>query len=103
MDFHASPAHDARVLIRAIKVLDAAPLARRNVVVLELDAPNPVAGVSVGMPIELVFRNGARARVELKGVGFASSIPDHAHIIITAPSIEYDLAQMDGIEIEMRS
>ncbi|GAC1362121.1 MAG: hypothetical protein NVSMB47_14260 [Polyangiales bacterium] len=103
MDFPAAPAHDARVPIRAIKVLDAAPLARRNVVVLELDTPNPVTGIFVGMPIELVFRDESRVRVELKGLGFASSTPDHAHVIVTAPSIEHDLTQTDRIEVETRA
>jgi hypothetical protein len=79
---------------RSLKVLDAAVLQRRSVVVLELDAPNPLVGIAPGMPIELVFTDGSRQQVELKSIGFASSTPDHAHVIVShqiqdgAPAIE---------------
>jgi hypothetical protein len=86
-----------------IKVLDAAPLARRNVVVLELDTPNPITGIAIGMPIDLVFRGGERERIVLKGLGFASSTPDHAHIIVSAPSPESDLTNVDRIEVDARA
>ena len=89
--------------IRVIKVLDAAALARRNVVVLELDTPNPMTGIAIGMPIVLVLRDGSKTRLELKGLGFASSTPDHAHIIVSSPPIETDLTNVDRIEVEPRS
>jgi len=84
-------------------VLDAAALARRNVVVLELDTPNPMTGVAIGMPITLVFRDGARVKLELKGLGFASSTPDHAHIIVSAPPPETPVDEVDRIEVETRA
>lgn len=71
--------------LRSLKVLDTATLQRRSVVVLELDAPSPLPGVAPGMPIDLIYADGARERVELKSVGFASSTPDHAHVIISLP------------------
>lgn len=103
MDFPALRGHDARVPIRSIKVLDAAALARRNVVVLELDTPNPIIGIAIGMPITLVFRDGRRARVDLKQLGFASSTPDHAHVIVAAPDADHDLATLDRVELETRA
>ncbi len=87
--------------IRAIKVLDVASLARRRVLVLELDAPNPVIGLREGMPVDLIFRDGRRERLQLKGLGFASSPPDHAHIIVTAPYEDCDFADVEQIELEM--
>lgn len=89
--------------VRTIKVLDAAALARRNVIVLELDTPNPITGIAIGMPVQLVFRNGGRLKTELKGLGFASSTPDHAHIIVGALGPESDLEQLDRIEVETRA
>ena len=87
--------------LKAIKILDTAPLARKGVVVLELDAPSPLLGVAIGMAVDLVFRDGARERVELKGLGFASSTPDHAHIIVSAPK-RVDLELVERIEVETR-
>ena len=87
------------MLARVIKVLDAAPLTRRGLVVLELDAPSPLADVTVGMFIELVYRSGARERVQLKGVGFASSTPEHAHIIVSSPAHDDGVATLDRIEV----
>ena len=95
--------HDAAVPIRTIKVLDAASLVRRNVLVLELDTPNPITGIAIGMPIDLVFRNGNKERLLLKGLGFASSTPDHAHIIVSAPVGDQDLAEVERIEVETRA
>jgi len=86
---------------RAINVLDTAPLSRKGVVVLELDAPSPLLGVAIGMSLELVFKDGLREKVELKGLGFASSTPDHAHIIVTMPK-RTDLMAVDRIEVELR-
>jgi hypothetical protein len=90
------------VSLRTIKVLDAASLVRRNVLVLELDVPNPIMGVTIGMPIDIVFRDGHHERVTLKGLGFASSTPDHAHVIVSAPTSDSDLADVDRIEVETR-
>ena len=91
--------HD--VAPRAINVLDTAPLSRKGVVVLELDAPSPLLGVAIGMSLDLVFKDGIRERVELKGLGFASSTPDHAHIIVTMPK-RADLVAVERIEVELR-
>jgi len=91
------------VAVRTIKVLDAAALARRNVVVLELDTPNPITGIAIGMRVALVFKDGTRVSTELKGLGFASSTPDHAHIIVGAMGAESDLEQVDRIEVETRA
>lgn len=87
---------------RVIKVLDVAPLARRNVLVLELDAPNPILGIAMGMSVDLVFKDGKKERLLLKGLGFASSTPDHAHIIVSSPSAEANLDDVDRIEVETR-
>jgi hypothetical protein len=87
------------VTLRTYRVLDAAPLQRRSVIVLELDAPSPLVGVAPGMPIELLFADGTRERVELKSVGFASSTPDHAHVIINVPSRE-NAPAIESIELE---
>lgn len=89
--------------LRTISVLDAAPLARRGVLVLELDTPNPITGIAIGMPVDLVFRDASRQRLTLKGLGFASSTPDHAHIIVSAPETDCDLTQVDRIEVETRA
>ena len=91
------------VAIRVIKVLDAASLARRNVVVLELDTPNPITGIAIGMTVTLVTRDGSKTKLELKGLGFASSTPDHAHIIVSSPPQEMDLSSVDRIEVETRA
>lgn len=85
--------------LRNLKVLDAATLQRRSVIVLELDAPSPLVGVADGMPMELIFEDGARATVELKSVGFASSTPDHAHVIVSLPAREGTSA-ITAIEFE---
>jgi len=90
------------VAIRVIKVLDAASLQRRNVIVLELDTPNPMTGIAIGMIVTLVMRDGSKTRLELKGLGFASSTPDHAHIIVSSPPAETDLTNVDRIEVESR-
>ena len=87
---------------RVIKVLDVAPLARRNVLVLELDTPNPILGVAMGMAVDLVFKDGRKERLTLKGLGFASSTPDHAHVIVSSPSAEANLDDVDRIEVETR-
>ena len=87
--------------LRAIRILDTAPLSRKGVLVLELDAPSPLLGVAIGMPIDLVFKDASRERLELKGLGFASSTPDHAHIIVTMPK-RTDLSGADRIEVETR-
>ena len=89
--------------LRAISVLDAAPLARRGVLVLELDTPNPITGIAIGMSIDLVLRDTKRTTLILKGLGFASSTPDHAHIIVSAPESDFDLTQVDRIEVETRA
>jgi hypothetical protein len=85
--------------MRTIRVLDSAPLARRGVVVLELDAPSPLEGIAVGMRAQLVFGDGARERVEVKGLGFASSTPEHAHLIVTAPQ-RRDYEALERLELE---
>ena len=110
MAFARRPSHHAAVSPRSINVLDAAPLARRNVIVLELDTPNPLTGVAIGMVVTLVFKDGRHLKADLKGLGFASSTPEHAHIIVSAPigldvgriDIDSDLA-IDRIEVEPRA
>jgi hypothetical protein len=86
---------------RVIRILDTAPLSRKGVVVLELDAPSPLLGVAIGMSIDLVFKDGGHEKVELKGLGFASSTPDHAHIIVSMPQ-RADLGTVELIEVELR-
>ncbi|GAC1351708.1 MAG: hypothetical protein NVSMB1_07350 [Polyangiales bacterium] len=85
--------------VRAIRVLDCASLVRRAVVVLELDTPSPLIGAAIGMRIVLVFRDGTRESVDLKGLGFASSTPDHAHVIIAAPK-RVELSSLESIELD---
>ncbi len=88
--------------MRTIRVLDTAPLVRRGVVVLELDTPSPLVGVAIGMSADIVWKDGGREKVSVKGLGFASSTPDHAHIIVTAPS-RHDFESLERIEIEPRA
>jgi hypothetical protein len=88
--------------MRTIRVLDTAPLVRRGVVVLELDTPSPLVGVAIGMNADIVWKDGGRERVSVKGLGFASSTPDHAHIIVTAPK-RHDFEAVEKIEIEPRA
>ncbi len=85
--------------LRNLKVLDAATLQRRSVIVLELDAPSPLLGVADGMSMDLIFQDGGRATVALKSVGFASSTPDHAHVIVSLPARE-DTNTIAAIEFE---
>ncbi len=84
---------------RTFRVLDTAPLVRRGVIVLELDHPSPVVGIAIGMTIEIVWKDGGREKVELKGLGFASSTPDHAHIIVGAPA-RADFEGVERIEVD---
>lgn len=88
--------------MRTIRVLDTAPLVRRGVVVLELDTPSPLVGVAIGMNADIVWKDGGREKVSVKGLGFASSTPEHAHIIVTAPS-RHDFEAVERIEIEPRA
>lgn len=88
--------------MRTIRVLDTAPLVRRGVVVLELDTPSPLVGVAIGMNASIVWKDGGREAVAIKGLGFASSTPEHAHIIVTAPN-RHDFDGVDKIEIEPRA
>ncbi|MBL8716627.1 MAG: hypothetical protein JNL79_11560 [Myxococcales bacterium] len=85
--------------LRTFRVLDTAPLVRRGVIVLELDHPSPVVGIAIGMTIEIVWKDGGREKVELKGLGFASSTPDHAHIIVSAPK-RADFESVERIEVD---
>jgi len=87
------------VALRTFRVLDTAPLVRRGVIVLELDHPSPVVGIAIGMAIEIVWKDGGREKVELKGLGFASSTPDHAHIIVGAPK-RADFESVERIEVD---
>lgn len=88
--------------MRAIRVLDSAPLVRRGVIVLELDTPSPILGVAIGMSASIVWKDGSRETVTVKGLGFASSTPDHAHLIVSAPKGE-NFAEVERLEIEPRS
>lgn len=88
--------------MRTIRVLDTAPLVRRGVVVLELDTPSPLLGVAIGMSADIVWSDGGREKVSVKGLGFASSTPEHAHIIVTAPT-RHEFNSVDRIEIETRT
>ena len=84
--------------MRAIRVLDSAPLVRRGVVVLELDTPSPVSGIVMGTNVDLVWKDGARETVVVKSLGFASSTPEHAHIIVVAPK-KADFEDLERIEL----
>ena len=88
--------------MRAIRVLDTAPLVRRGVIVLELDTPSPLLGVAIGMSGDIVWKDGAREKVTVKGLGFASSTPDHAHIIVSAPK-GARFTEIERLELEPRS
>ncbi len=89
--------------MRAIRVLDSAPLVRRGVIVLELDTPSPILGVAIGMNAEIVWKDGHRETVTVKGLGFASSTPDHAHLIVSAPKCDKNFAEVESLEIDPRS
>lgn len=78
-------------------ILDCAPLRRGQLAVLELDAPSPLLGFSVGVELTLEFDDGTREQVELKSLGFASSTPDHAHIVVTMP--RGDVARAVRVEL----
>jgi hypothetical protein len=84
---------------RTFTILDSAPLRRGQLAVLELDAPNPLPGLLVGSRVEVVFRDGSRERVELKSLGFASSTPDHAHVVVSMPL--GDVSQATHLEAEI--
>lgn len=73
---------------REFAILDTAPLRRGQLAVLELDAPNPLSGLITGARVNLVFQDGSRETVELKSLGFASSTPDHAHVVVTMPAAD---------------
>jgi hypothetical protein len=88
--------------MRAIPVLDCAPLVRRGVIVLELDTPSPLLGVAIGMSAALVWKDGSREAVTVKGLGFASSTPEHAHIIVSAPD-RHNFDDIERLEIEPRA
>ena len=88
--------------MRAIRVLDSAPLVRRGVIVLELDTPSPLLGVAIGMTAHVVWKDGSREAVTVKGLGFASSTPDHAHIIVSAPKRD-NFDDVERLEIAPRS
>lgn len=82
---------------REFAILDTAPLRRGQLAVLELDAPNPLLGLSAGASVQLVFQDGSRETVELKSLGFASSTPDHAHVVVTMP--EGDVTKAIRLEV----
>jgi 4-hydroxy-tetrahydrodipicolinate synthase len=86
--------------MRELSILDCAPLRRGKLAVLELDAPNPMLGIAVGTMLTVVFRDGSRETIELKSLGFASSTPDHAHIVVTMPT--GDVASAVRVEIPER-
>lgn len=88
--------------MRAIRVLDSAPLVRRGVVVLELDTPSPLIGIAMGMSVDLVWKDGSRERVQVKSLGFASSTPEHAHIIVSAPN-KAEFEALERVELEPRA
>lgn len=88
--------------MRAIRVLDSAPLVRRGVVVLELDTPSPLIGIAMGMSVDLVWKDGSRERVQVKSLGFASSTPEHAHIIVSAPN-KAEFSSLERVELEPRA
>ena len=84
--------------LRVIPVIDCAPLRRGQLVVFELDAPSPLLNLSIGAKLDVLFRDGSRETVELKSLGFASSTPDHAHIIVTMTT--HDPTTAEKVEIQ---
>jgi hypothetical protein len=68
---------------RRIKVLEVLALPGRALTLLELDHPVPVPGLTEGMTIELELEDGRQREAVIKSLGFASSTPDHAHIVIS--------------------
>lgn len=77
---------------REFLILDTAPLRRGRLAVLELDAPDPLTELSAGIAVSLIFQDGSREIVELKSLGFASSTPEHAHVVVTMPEREISTA-----------
>ena len=82
---------------RQFAIVDSAPLRRGKIAVLELDAPSPLFGLTVGTSLTLVFRDGSREVVTLTSIGFASSTPDHAHIVVSMPT--HDINEAASVEI----
>ena len=83
---------------RQFAILDSAPLRRGKIAVLELDAPSPLLGLSVGQSLTVIFRDGSRETVTLTSIGFASSTPDHAHIVVSMPTA----AIADAVQVELQ-
>ena len=67
-------------------------------IVLGLDTTKPVAGLATGMKAAIVSKGGVRQRVMVKGVGLASPMVKHTHILVSAPK-EFDAAKIERIEI----
>jgi hypothetical protein len=66
-----------------IGVLSVLRLPGRALLLLELDAPVPVDGLIEGMSVGLELDGGARRQAQVKSLGFASSTPEHAHVVVT--------------------
>ncbi len=79
-----------------IKVLDVFPLPGRALLLLELDAPAPVVGLNAGMTVELQLPDGRHRQAVVKSLGFLSSTPDHAHIVVTAGTDGPEIIQYLG-------
>jgi hypothetical protein len=75
--------HDRRVATQRIGVLSVLRLPGRALLLLELDAPVPVDGLVEGMSVELELAGGVHRRAQVKSLGFASSTPEHAHVVVT--------------------
>ena len=58
------------------------------------------SGAREGALVELITKTGAREKVVIKGLGFASSTPDHAHLIVASPT-SIDPDALDRIELEL--
>jgi hypothetical protein len=69
---------------RRIGVLSVLRLPSRALLLLELDAPVPVDGLLEGMTVELEVAGGRRRQAQVKSLGFASSTPEHAHVVVSA-------------------
>jgi hypothetical protein len=67
---------------RRIGVLSVLRLPGRALLLLELDAPVPVDGLLEGMTVDLELTGGQRRQAQVKSLGFASSTPEHAHVVV---------------------
>jgi len=65
----------------------------------------PVDGLLEGMSVELELRGGLRRQAQVKSLGFASSTPEHAHVVVNSEAegeepvelLEFEEAPAGGV------